>query len=216
MFSLKRPPDVVINGNENGEEYLRRWHIIPRNRWLNIYLHHFVGDDPGRDFHDHPWGSLSICLKGRMIESYRPRYAEETLWCNEEYDTDLVSFKTRVVRPGSIHYRRPTFLHRIDQILSGTWTLFITGPKVREWGFMASSEKKAHPWTGQPVTVTTWTHWKEYLKTPFQREIEAMIDETNRILEPNELFQDLEFHEVDRTAPLKYTKVHSLTGENND
>lgn len=141
MFSLKRPPDVVINGIENGEEYLRRWHLIPRNRFLNIYLHHFVGDDPGRDFHDHPWGSLSICLKGRMIESYDPDWGAPA---------SVLEYRTRIIRPGSIIYRKPSFLHRIDQILSGTWTLFITGPKVREWGFRLL--------TGQ------WMHWKEYLK----------------------------------------------------
>jgi len=147
MFSLKRPPDVVINGNENGEEYLRRWHLIPRNRFMNIYLHHFVGDDPGRDFHDHPWGSLSVCLKGRMIESYDRR--------RSGVFGQNVYHRTRTIRPGSIHYRKATFLHRIDQVLKGTWTLFITGPKIREWGFL-----HAIPYNN----IDKWTHWKEYLK----------------------------------------------------
>jgi hypothetical protein len=192
MFSLKRPPDVVINGNENGEEYLRRWHIIPRNRWLNIYLHHFVGDDPGRDFHDHPWGSLSICLKGRMIESYEPEYSPF-------YGYD--GSKTRVIQPGSIHYRKSTFLHRIDQILKGTWTLFITGPKVREWGFVTFAGR--------------WIKWDIYLD-PMRREIwEATMDTAEQM--SGDLIE-VYFKPTPRSdlSSMKYVTRYQATGENND
>ena len=40
-----------------GKNYLSRWHIIPRNRYFNIYLHKFVGSDDDRALHDHPWRS---------------------------------------------------------------------------------------------------------------------------------------------------------------
>ena len=60
---IPRQPDRVINSS-----YLHRWHILPRNRWCNIYLHRFVGDDDDRALHDHPWWSVSFLLKGAMLE----------------------------------------------------------------------------------------------------------------------------------------------------
>jgi hypothetical protein len=38
-----RPPDYIIGGE--ADPYLRRWWVIPRNRFFNIYLHHFVRSD---------------------------------------------------------------------------------------------------------------------------------------------------------------------------
>jgi len=35
-----RKPDFVIG--RAGAPYLERWWVIPRNRWFNIYLHHFL------------------------------------------------------------------------------------------------------------------------------------------------------------------------------
>ena len=50
-----RAPDEVI-----GTNYLERWHLIPRNRFFNVYLHKFSGPDSCRELHDHPWWNLSI------------------------------------------------------------------------------------------------------------------------------------------------------------
>jgi hypothetical protein len=44
------PPDVVV-----GESYLKRWHIIPENKFLNIYYHEIRSSDLDRDLHDHPY-----------------------------------------------------------------------------------------------------------------------------------------------------------------
>ena len=41
-----------INGH-GGPIHLRRWTLL-RSPWGRVYLHHFVGDDAGRDLHDHP------------------------------------------------------------------------------------------------------------------------------------------------------------------
>src|SRR3546814_8204117 len=41
-----RKPDITIGGEDN--PYLRRWYIIPRNRWFNVYLHEFLRDDDDR------------------------------------------------------------------------------------------------------------------------------------------------------------------------
>jgi len=111
MMWPKRPPDFVI-----GDDYLCRWWLIPRNRWLNIYLHHIKQSDDDRALHDHPWANVSIILKG----SYR------------EQTPSGIFFRPR----WSVIFRRATTRHRL-LIKNGytAWTLFITGPKIREWGF---------------------------------------------------------------------------------
>jgi hypothetical protein len=61
---------ITLDGVNGGERrpYLTRWHLIPRNRWLNLYLHKFVHGDDERALHDHPWASASLILEGRYIE----------------------------------------------------------------------------------------------------------------------------------------------------
>jgi len=58
---VRRPPDFVIGPPD--DPYMRRWWLLPRNRVLNVYLHHVRHDDDDRALHDHPWASLSILLR---------------------------------------------------------------------------------------------------------------------------------------------------------
>lgn len=51
--ALRRAPDFLVGGKEN--PYMKRWWLIPRNKWFNIYLHQFMRDDDDRALHDHPW-----------------------------------------------------------------------------------------------------------------------------------------------------------------
>lgn len=120
----QRQPDFVI-GRSSGP-YLRRWWVIPRNDWFNIYLHEFLHDDDDRALHDHPWWSVSLLLNGEVIENT---------------PAGSVRFRT-----GTIKVRSATYSHRIELIDSKpAWTLFITGPKIREWGFHCP--KGWIPWT---------------------------------------------------------------------
>jgi hypothetical protein len=132
----RRPPDFVVGGHDN--PYLRRWWVIPRNPLFNIYLHQFLRDDDDRALHDHPWAWCSILLKGCYIE--------------------------HTIAAGGIHHQQvrgalsikisgPRRAHRIE-LLKGAfnlgdgyrspdfsvpcWTLFITGPRMRKWGFHCS------------------------------------------------------------------------------
>ena len=106
-------PDFVI-----GDDYLRRWWVLPRNPAFNIYLHNIRHDDEDRALHDHPWWNCSIILKGCYLE-IRPAGRLPALR-----------------KAGSMVLRQPTDQHRL-RLIGGVhaWTLFITGPKVREWGF---------------------------------------------------------------------------------
>lgn len=120
----RRPPDFVIGGE--AEPYLRRWWVIPRNRWFNIYLHHFCRSDDDRALHDHPWWNVSLLLEGSYLE-----HTPEGVFLR---------------KPGALYFRRPEALHRVELLQTRrlcwypggeipVWTLFVTGPRVRDWGF---------------------------------------------------------------------------------
>lgn len=114
-----RVADVAIGGRE--APYMLRWHIIKRNRVFNVYLHNVLRDDDDRALHDHPWPSLSICLDGHLAEYY--------------LTGDVQRF--RDFHPGDIVWRGARFAHRLylPGEIKDAWTLFITGPRIRTWGF---------------------------------------------------------------------------------
>jgi len=119
-----------------GEPYLVRWHIIPRNKWFNIYLHHILRSDDERALHDHPWASVSFKLKGPLEEVYLDEHG---------------FYQARAIPTLWPIYRSSTFAHRL--VLAGgatAWTIFITGRHVRLWGF----------WCPQG-----WRYWREYEKS---------------------------------------------------
>lgn len=113
-----------------GENYLERWHIIPRNRFFNIYLHKFSGSDDDRALHCHPWPSFSIRLKGQMLEHRRTILQDDGQVVQDmNYGTPI---KSRVRR---FMFRSATYAHRLELVTPVAWTLFITGPRIRDWYF---------------------------------------------------------------------------------
>lgn len=124
-LTIPRPPDFEIG--EPGDVYLRRWYVIPRNPVLNVYLHRFVRDDDDRALHDHPWINASVVLSGRYREIMPDGVAER--------------------RRGSVTVRPARAFHRIEVIAHPVWTLFLTGPRTREWGFLCPQG---------------WRHWKDF------------------------------------------------------
>lgn len=131
-ISERRPPDVIIGGAE--DPYMRRWWVIPRNRVFNIYLHHFLRSDDDRALHDHPWVNLSVLLEGR--------YAEHTIAAGGVH--------RRTERAaGQMKLRGPRAAHRVELIDGPCWSLFITGPMMRSWGFHCPAG---------------WRHWRDFTK----------------------------------------------------
>lgn len=116
-YTSNRPCDLVID-----KDYMERWCVIPRNRFLNVYIHYFYGSDADIP-HDHPWFSFGWLLDGQ--------YREHTL------------DGSRLKKAGSITFRSPRFMHWIE-IDKPVYTLFITGPKVRDWGFLCDKEWVSH------------------------------------------------------------------------
>lgn len=126
-----RDPDFVIW--QDDQIYLKRWWVIPRNKRFNIYLHQFLHSDDDRACHDHPWWSISIILtKGGYFEH-------------------LANGGMKWFRSWRPYFRSAKTAHRVELIRSGrpVWTIFITGPVVREWGFHCPNG---------------WVHWKKFVQ----------------------------------------------------
>lgn len=125
--ALMAPPDFIIGST--ADPYMWRWWILPRNRLFNIYLHRILRSDDDRALHDHPWFNASILLSGGYWEVL-PQQAPSSSF--------PVPPHNKVWRkPGSIVLRRPSAPHRLEVVEGGsaTWSLFVTGPNVRDWGF---------------------------------------------------------------------------------
>ena len=134
-----RPPDFVIGTAD--KPYLRRWWMLPRNTVFNVYLHQFLSSDNDQALHDHMYINLSYLLEGKYIEHTIAQGG--------------VHHK-RLFRAGQWRLRLPTTAHRIELIsaLDDTerfvecWTLFVMGPRMREWGFHCPQG---------------WRHWKDFV-----------------------------------------------------
>ncbi|ETX26593.1 hypothetical protein [Roseivivax isoporae] len=130
-----REPDFVIGTPDR--PYMLRWFVLPRNETFNIYYHVVMRDDDDRALHDHPWPSFSIMMKGQMRE--------------------ITPNGPRVIRAGECVYRGPDFSHRLELIDGApAETLFITGPKVRDWGFHCPKG---------------WVHWRDFVEPDSTGEI---------------------------------------------
>lgn len=135
---IHRQPGFVIGGIDN--PYLLRYYLVPRNPFLNVYLHKFLRSDDDRALHDHPWHFLSLVLKGGYREHREGR------------PLTVRSYR----QSGSFAFRKAGTLHRVELdtefVRSANhekpcWTLIVTGPKIRDWGFLCPGG---------------WIHWKQF------------------------------------------------------
>src|SRR6266699_3045226 len=105
--------------------YLIRWRFDTRRG--SVRLHHWIGPDDERAFHDHPWWFGTVVLKGGY--------------------TDHLPNGDDHVRGGSVRYRPALHQHTVLPDAGGAWTLLITGPKIRPWGFWFDGKfLKANKW----------------------------------------------------------------------
>jgi hypothetical protein len=134
-WAKARSPHFVIGGHE--QPYMLRWFLIPRNPLLNIYIHHFMRSDDDRALHDHPWINASILLEGSYLE-----HTISAGGINHRHEYQSGDIKVRL---------SGKYAHRIELHNGPVWTLFITGPRYRRWGFHC-------PDAG-------WIHWKKFTAT---------------------------------------------------
>lgn len=129
----RRPPDFTIA--PEGHATMERWHLL-KSKLFNVYVHRVVGSDDRRALHDHPFASLSIILRGSYCEVMPLLKLDGTAYRHG----DPVWWHVR--REGDVTYRGAKQAHAI--CLDGgshwisqqpCWSLFITGPSYRKWGF---------------------------------------------------------------------------------
>jgi hypothetical protein len=132
----------LVYDRVDGELYLTRYYLFLKERTkcpFNIFLHRFHKSDD-EVFHDHPWPFATLILQGGYWE-WRPQFnqqgekiGEVAKWCG----------------PGSFRTAKATTYHRIELDPAVTcWTLFMPGPKQRDWGFLVRN---------------VWVQWEQYLK----------------------------------------------------
>ena len=127
-----RPADFPIGPTD--DPYMLRWWWLPRNRYFNVYIHRIRHDDDDRALHDHPWASLSFMIEGEIIEHHKMPHRH---WSQK-----------RILKAGRWVYRSSKFAHRLTLASKSATTVFITGPRLREWGFHCPKG---------------WVHWKDFV-----------------------------------------------------
>lgn len=147
-IAAARDPDFVIGTDES--PYLRRWFVIPRNRFFNIYLHHFLRSDDDRALHDHPWANLSILIDGCYVEHTIPQGGINVRALRQTGETKMRTARTA---------------HRVELVDGPCWTIFITGPRMRDWGFHCPNG---------------WRPWQEFTKAGSPGEIGPGCDDGAR------------------------------------
>lgn len=115
----------IINGPDQ-TPYLERYHLFRLPFGYQAYLHRFVASDPGRGLHNHPWNrAISLVLSGQY---------EEIRMANARGDHEI---QTRRIGAGHLNWIDGSIFHRINLINNTeSWTLFVHGPKVKNWGFL--------------------------------------------------------------------------------
>ena len=109
-------PDVTglrFDAIADGDYRLDRFHLVESPE-VSIRFHHLVTSDRD-DPHDHPWDYVSTILAGAYRE---------------------------ITEGGSEVYRAPVTLirsaehaHRLEVVTAPCWSLIVTGPARRRWGF---------------------------------------------------------------------------------
>lgn len=94
-------------------QYLKRWVLVMFGYALR--LHHWTNSDDPRHFHDHPWWMVILVLRGGYVDI-------------SPDGEDRLSL-------GSLRFRKADHKHTVRVDDGGCWSLLLTGPKSRKWGF---------------------------------------------------------------------------------
>lgn len=110
-------------------------------------VHHWSCSDDQRALHDHAWTFVTLCVKG----GYTDRSGRKDLVCSicgaqptwnhlcpEHGWVDLDEIDVTVddhLSAGSLRVRQAEHRHTVIVDDGGAWTVLLTGPEKREWGF---------------------------------------------------------------------------------
>ncbi len=103
-----------------GSGTIDRWIIHLRSVGA-LRLHRINRDDCDRDFHDHRFDFTSLILSGGYVE-HRP-------------DSWNGGIHSGLFMPGALVRRRAEDAHRLQLANGPAWTIQLSGPVRRDWGF---------------------------------------------------------------------------------
>jgi len=141
QLMIKLDRKKLIYDRVDKELYLTRYYIFLKDRVrfpFNVFIHKFHKSDEPTP-HDHPWPYFTLILKGGYTE-----------WIPQFNDHGQKVMEVAAWRgPGHCRFSHATSYHRIEIDPDvDTWTLFVPGPKQRDWGFF---------------TRTGWIESEQYL-----------------------------------------------------
>jgi len=105
---------------------MHRYYVIPRNRFLNVYLHCIHRGDVG-DLHDHRMANISIVLQGH--------YQEERFVRRPVPYGPMPAVRRFEVKRWRPLFRWASTPHRVVLDGAAVWSLFVGFPHTRNWGF---------------------------------------------------------------------------------
>lgn len=92
--------------------YAVRW--VFETPAFSIRVHKWISHDDPRYKHDHAWDFITFVLKGGYVD---------------------VGDKEDHLKRFSLRYRRSSHIHTVYPDDGGCWTILLTGPIVRQYGF---------------------------------------------------------------------------------
>lgn len=128
--------DVTLLADRIGE-YMERWLLM--TPWGTLRLHHILRSDDDRELHDHPWDFVSLLLSAGYEEQVPARPGSPRLTPDRRWEV-------RTFLKGETVRHRAEDLHRLE-VPTPAWTLVLTGPTRRSWGFL---------------TEYGWMHYKDW------------------------------------------------------
>lgn len=137
-------------------DYMRRWILL--TPLGTVRLHNIRRPDADPDMHDHPWNFVSLIIRGG--------YTEEVPVVNTGAYLAAPHVQCLDYRAGAVNVRLATDAHRIVDVLPDTWTLVISGTKLRSWGF----------WTRDGFVP-----WREYLERQSVKDVGGYAEMVERV-----------------------------------
>jgi hypothetical protein len=136
--------------SDDGQPYLERYYIATLFG-VRVYLHRFVGSDPARGLHDHPWPwAGSVVLSGWYYESTRSGL-NRVRWFNWLTGDSF----HRVILPTSCEADDRESAAGLVPMCKPCWTLFFHRAKyTKAWGFMQPGQS-----TESGTRVAVWLPW---------------------------------------------------------
>jgi len=133
----------------DGHPYLERYYV---GRFLGatVYLHRFLASDGDREVHDHPWRwSCAWVLTGGYREERLRHLDPEQGWVAD----------MRRIGAGRLNCLTARSFHRVVDPRPETWTLFVHGPRVKQWGFLETAAERGGA-VYRPAAQASGGDWK--------------------------------------------------------